>query len=63
MRLAAPAARKHGWLRAARHTAAIVFGPRGPVVIVLLTYRDGLTAPEAQRLGRRVLAVALGRSA
>lgn len=54
-----PAARKHGWLSAARHTAAILYGPRGPVVAVLLTYRDGLTAKEAQRLGRRVARVAL----
>ena len=50
-----PAAQKQGWISSARHTAAIVYGPRGPMVIVLLTYKDDLSLAEAQRLGRRVL--------
>ena len=57
-----PAARKHGWLQSARHTAAIVYSARGPVVVVLLTYRDGLETREAQRVGARVLAAALARA-
>ena len=53
-----PAAQKHGWISDARHSAAIVYGPQGPVVVVLLTYRDGLALAQAQDLGRRVLAAA-----
>jgi beta-lactamase class A len=54
-----PAARKHGWVDAARLTAAVLYPPRRAVIVVLLTYRDGIPAPAAQRLGRRVAAVAL----
>jgi beta-lactamase class A len=54
-----PAAQKHGWLRSARHTAAILYGSHGPVVAVLLLYREGIRADAAQRLGRRVAAIAL----
>jgi beta-lactamase class A len=54
-----PAARKHGWVDAARLTAAILYPPRGAVIVVLLTYRDGIPAQAAQRLGRRVAAAAL----
>lgn len=54
-----PVAQKHGWISSARHSAAIVYGERGPVVVVLLTYRDGLRAAEARELGRRVLRAAL----
>ena len=53
-----PAAQKQGWITSARHTAAIVYGPRGPIVIVLLTYKDGLSLAEAQRLGRKVVIAA-----
>ena len=56
-----PAAQKHGWLPSARQTAAILYTSRGPVVAVLLTYRKGLTLQEAQALGGRVVALALGR--
>ena len=56
-----PAAQKHGWLASARQTAAILYTSRGPVVAVLLTYRKGLTLQEAQALGGRVVALALGR--
>ena len=51
-----PAAQKHGWISSARHTAAIVYGPRGPVVVVLTTYQEGLTLIQAQKLGQKVLA-------
>jgi beta-lactamase class A len=55
-----PAAQKHGWISSARHSAAIVYANRGPVVVVLLTYRESLSLAEAQQLGRRVISVALG---
>jgi beta-lactamase class A len=54
-----PAAQKHGWISSARHTAAIVYGPRGPMIIVLLTYKDHLSLSEAQQLGRKVTVAAL----
>lgn len=47
-------AQKNGWLSTAQHTAAIVYGPRGPAVCVVLAYRPGLTLREAQELGARV---------
>ena len=52
---AIPLAQKHGWISSARHSAAIVYGPRGPVVVVVLTYRDGLSLARARELARRVL--------
>ena len=54
-----PVAQKHGWLSDAFHTAAILYTPSGPVVCVLLTYRDGITRAEAARLGARVVRLAL----
>jgi beta-lactamase class A len=53
-----PAAQKHGWISTARHSAAIVYGPSGPVVVVVLTYQEGLTLARARELARRVLAAA-----
>ena len=53
---ALPAAQKHGWISDARHSAAIVYGPRGPVIVVVLTYRDGLSLGRARELARQVLA-------
>lgn len=50
-----PVAQKNGWIDSARHTAAIVYTPRGPVVVVVLTYRSTLTLAEAQNFGHRVL--------
>ena len=44
-------------LHDARHTAAIVYGARGPCLAVLLTYRPGITRPQAAALGRRVVAL------
>jgi beta-lactamase class A len=49
-----PMAQKQGWLSAARHTTAVVYADRGPVAVTILTYRPGLTLPEAQRLGTAV---------
>jgi hypothetical protein len=54
-----PAAQKHGWISSARHSAAVIYGPRGPIVVSLLTYRDGLALRDAQLLGRRVVLAAL----
>ena len=56
-----PVAQKQGWLSDAFHTAAIVYTPSGPVVCVLLTYRDGITRVEATQLGAGVVDVALRR--
>lgn len=53
-------AQKNGWISSARHTAAIVFTTRGPVIVVVLTYREGLSQPAAQALGRQVVRAALG---
>jgi hypothetical protein len=52
---AIPVAQKHGWISDARHSAAIVYRDDGPVVVVVLTYRDGLSLSRARVLGRRVL--------
>ena len=54
-----PAAQKQGWITAARHSAAVVYGRRGPVVVVLLTYREGLGLHEARELGHQVVRAAL----
>jgi uncharacterized protein (DUF2267 family) len=54
-----PAAQKHGWISSARHSAAVLYTARGPVVVVVLTYRERLTLSAAQQLAQRVLRVAL----
>lgn len=52
-------AQKNGWLRAARHGAAIVYTPRGPRIAVMLAYASpGIAPPAARALGGRVAAVA-----
>ena len=51
-------AQKNGWTSSVRGTAAIVYRARGPVIVVVLVYRRGLTLREAQVLGRRTLAAA-----
>ena len=51
-----PVAQKNGWLHDARHTAAIVYGPKGPRIVVVLTYAPNLRLATARRLGRHVLA-------
>jgi beta-lactamase class A len=54
----ATVAEKNGWLSDTRTTAAIVYrGGRATIVVVEL-YRPGVSAVEAKRLGRRVLAAA-----
>jgi hypothetical protein len=55
-----PMAQKQGWLHDARHTAAILFDARGPELAVLLTYRPGISRPEAAMLGRSVVRMAAG---
>jgi hypothetical protein len=51
----APIAQKNGWLSDARHTAAVVYTEAGPKIVVLLTYRPGITRAEAAALGARLL--------
>lgn len=55
-----PAAQKHGWTSSTRHSAALLYPAAGPVVVVVLTYRPGLDASAARRLGGRVARIALG---
>lgn len=55
-----PAAQKHGWLSDARATAAIVYGPEGPVILVVMGYRGaGLSLVQAQALGAKASRLAL----
>ncbi|HET7044768.1 MAG TPA: serine hydrolase [Gaiellaceae bacterium] len=49
-----PVAEKDGWISDTRASAAIVYLPRGPVAIVVLAYRPGITLHEARALGERV---------
>jgi beta-lactamase class A len=51
-----PIAQKNGWLHDARHTAAIVYGRKGPRIVVVLTYAPNLRLATARGLGRDVLA-------
>lgn len=55
-------ARKEGWLSDLRGTAAILYGRRGPRILVVLVYRPGVTLAEARRLGRRAAVLVEGRS-
>jgi hypothetical protein len=51
-----PVAEKNGWLSDTLLTAAIVYGSRGPVIVVVETYRAaGVREVQARRLGRDVL--------
>jgi beta-lactamase class A len=52
-----PIAQKNGWLHDARHTAALVYGPDGPKIVVVLTYAPGLRIGTARQLGRKVMAL------
>ena len=52
----APVAEKNGWVSDALLTAAIVYGSRGPVIVVVEAYRAaGVQEAQARRLGRDVL--------
>jgi beta-lactamase class A len=55
-----PVAQKNGWIHDARHTAAIVYAPTGPRIVVILTYAPNLNLATARGLGRAVMS-ALGR--
>ena len=50
-----PAAQKQGWISSARHSAAVVYTGHGPVVIVVLTYRPGITRAAAAALGAAIV--------
>ncbi len=51
-----PVAQKNGWIHDARHTAAVVYGPNGPRIVVILTYAPNLSLAVARGLGRAVMA-------
>lgn len=53
-----PAAQKQGWISSARHSAAVVYTARGPVVLVVLTFQTGLTRARAARLGADLVTIA-----
>jgi len=50
-----PAAQKQGWFSVVRHTAAIVYTPTGPKIVVLLTYAPSLSLSTAQVYGRSLI--------
>jgi beta-lactamase class A len=56
-----PIAQKNGWLEDARHTAAIIYAPDGPHIVVVLTYRPGESQTQAATFGKAVLRQALAR--
>jgi beta-lactamase class A len=51
-------AQKNGWLHDVRHTAAIVYFPQQPTIVVVLTYARGLRLTTALKLGQRALLAA-----
>jgi beta-lactamase class A len=53
-----PIAQKNGWITDVRDTAAIVYGRRGPRIVVVLAYRAGLSTEAAGALGRAVVRAA-----
>jgi len=50
-----PAAQKHGWFSVVRHSAAIVYEPDGPKIVVLLTYAPNLDFATAEAYGTRLV--------
>lgn len=48
-------AEKNGWLSDTRITAAILYRPAGPVIVVVEVYRPGLSSSAARGLGRAVV--------
>jgi beta-lactamase class A len=55
-----PIAQKNGWIHDARLTAAIVYAPSGPRIVVVLTYVPNLRLATARRLAHAVVS-AIGR--
>jgi hypothetical protein len=55
---AVPMAQKHGWTTSLRHTAAMVYGARGPVIVIVLTYRPEIVPADSLALGRQVALLA-----
>jgi beta-lactamase class A len=54
-----PIAQKNGWLRAARHGAALVYDAAGPRIVVVMTYRGaGVPRARAAALGARAARLA-----
>ena len=53
-----PVAQKHGWISSSRHSAAIAYTDHGPVIMVVLTYRRGLTRAAAATLGAEIVRIA-----
>lgn len=53
-----PMAQKHGWTTSLRHTAAVLYAPRGPVIVVILTYRPGIVPSDSLALGDQVARLA-----
>jgi hypothetical protein len=51
-------AQKNAWLSDLRTTAAIVYGPAGPVIVVVEASRPGITTREARALGAQVVRAA-----
>jgi beta-lactamase family protein len=56
-----PMAQKQGWTRSVRHTAAIVYGRRGPVIVVVLTYRPRIDSTGPAALARNLVALLRSR--
>ena len=52
-----PMARKEGWTTKIRHSAAVVYRRRGPVIVVVLTYHPSLREADSLALGRAVMSV------
>ena len=48
-------AQKNAWISDLRTTAAIVYAPTGPTIVVVEASRPGITSVEARTLGRQVL--------
>ena len=53
-----PLAQKHGWTTTLRHSAAVVYAPGGPRIVVLLTYRPAIQPHASVVLGLRFLQAA-----
>src|SRR4051794_2730509 len=50
-----PVAQKNGWTTEIRHTAAIVYRPSGPLIVVVLTFDRTLDPQRARDLGARTV--------